>query len=139
MVAAPEPEPAARELLLVDPGDIAVRVAEELDVESIVSKQLEAVEDRVVARVTAAVVAALGSLPVAPMRMAASSQAHPVGRVPVSGDVPVYVPSKIGDDGLQADLGLEPNRAQEGAVSDAAAALRLAREAGKERRTEKPE
>jgi len=129
MVAAP-PEPLeekVHDILLVDPGEIAARVVQELAKNPVQLEQLQALEDRVVARVTAAIAQALGNLPSRPVAVAAPVA---VGRVPVD-DVPVFVPSKIGDDALKANLDLEPQRADEGAVSEAAAALRAARKAGK--------
>jgi len=142
MVAAP-PEPideATTEIVIVDPGEIAARVVHELGRNPItaavrveVGRQVQALEDRLVARVVEGV---LASLKVNPVQQVAA-QAPQAGTVPVDGDVPVFVPSKI--DGLQADLGLESEKADEGVVSDAAAALRAARGAGKKRRTEKPE
>lgn len=146
MVAAP-PEPLeerTHDILLVDPGEIAARVVEELGRNPVnekvsieVGRQLQALEDRLVRRVTQGVIEALaakGSNAVAvplPRGNLASVTPAPVP----GGDVPVFVPSKIGDDGLQATVALETKAADEGSVSDAAAALREARKAGKQRRS----
>jgi len=142
MVAAPEePEPQGHDILLVDPDAIAARVVAELGrspvnerVKIEVARQIQELEDRLVARVAAAVLAAFRvEYPAGITTTRTLSET--AGRVPVSGDVPVYVPSKI-DGSLKADLGIEADKAGDEAVSGAAAALRAAREAGKKRRTE---
>jgi len=125
MVAAPVVSQPARDTLLVDPDAIAARVGLE------VAQQIKALEDRLVARVTAAVVAAMPKV-----IAAAPVQVLPASRVPgpvtqILDDVPVFIPSHIDGGGLDADLGLEVQEATEGTVSDAAAALRAARKAGK--------
>lgn len=142
MVAAPEePEPQGHDILLVDPDAIAARVVAELGrspvnerVKVEVARQIQELEDRLVARVAAAVLAAFRVE--YPAGIATTrTLSETAGRVPVSGDVPVYVPSKI-EGSLKADLGVEAEKAGDEAVSGAAAALRAAREAGKKRRTE---
>jgi len=147
-VAAPavDQAPAGEHILLVDPGEIAARVVQELGrgpvnekVRVEVGRQLKALEDRLVARVSAAVLAAIQTMPVQVARplpgVDRPTRAIVAG---IDDDVPVYVPSKIGDNNLKADLDLPSKRAEKGNVSEAAAALRAARKAGKKRRTEKP-
>ncbi len=142
MVAAPEePEPRGHDILLVDPDAIAARVVAELGRSPInqrvkveVARQVQELEDRLVARVATAVLAAFRVEYPAGISTA-RTQLETAGRMPVSGDVPVYVPSKI-DGSLKADLGVEAEKAGDEAVSGAAAALRAARGAGKKRCTE---
>jgi len=135
-VAAPlEPEDTTEhDLLLVDLDAIVERVVAELEQRQSVR------EDRLVARITDSVLAAMKvqfpeGLPVGGRGLASSAGRVPV-EVDIDADVPVFVPSKIGDD-LTADLGVTPEQADEGSVSAAAAALRATRKAGKKGRTEK--
>ncbi len=134
MVAAPqEPASPTHDILLVDPDAIAARVVAELGRSPIdewvkveVAREVQALEDRLVTRITTAVLAGIQPLlSGAVLRTEAPSTS--VGKVPtVDNGVPVYVPSKIGGT-LKADLGLAPEKASHGGVSDAAAALRAAR------------
>lgn len=137
MVAAPNSEPVrhGQDILLVDPDAIAARVVAELAKSPIhdsirveVGRQLQSLEDRLVTRITDSVLSALEGIAIAPRGATAQKMA---GIDPeVDDTVPVFTPSKIGGD-LQADLGLQSSQKDAGVVSGAAAALRAAREVGK--------
>jgi len=136
----PEAPPGA-DVLLVDPDEIAARVVEVLSrspinerVQIEVGRQVQALEERLIARVTASVMAAFRAEYPAGMPVVTGSSQPLSGRVQiVEDDVPVFVPSRIGDAELDVDLGLQPSKTGEAVVSDAAAALRAARGAGKKR------
>lgn len=139
MVAAPAEPSEGADILLVDPGEIASRVVSELARSPInervsieVGRQLQALEERLVERVVAKVVQALQEHALRD-RQAALQISTPRRSPAVPDDsIPVYVPSKI-EGSIQANLDLEAAPADEGGVSDAAAALRAVR--GKKRGT----
>ena len=88
-------------------------------------QRFQALEDRLVDKIVAAVAVALQSGGISSI---SGEQPGPAGRISVDGDVPVYIPSRIGGS-IQADLELGSTTAVDGAISDAAAALRKARKA----------
>jgi len=94
-----------------------------VDVDAIAARVAELLEPRLVASITASVVAALRSEgPVVTV-------GAPVASAPPQtawADAPVFIPSRIGNE-LEANLELQATTATEGVVSDAAAALRAAR------------
>lgn len=138
MVAAPAEPPQGADILLVDPGEIASRVVSELARNPVnervtieVGRQLQALEERLVEKVVARVVQALQDRMVALQVPVQGATPMPVPSA-IDDHVPVFVPSKI-EGSIQANLELEAAPADEGVVSDAAAALRAAR--GKKRGT----
>ena len=117
MVAAPTAAPATGDHLLVDPDAIAARV------EVVVTRQIKALEDRLVAQMEA-LVARVG--PSAGL-LSQTVTASPAQDHSVDDHVPVFIPSRIDDKGLNADLGIEAKDEGQESVSEAAAALRAAR------------
>jgi len=133
--------PDQKEEAIVDPDAIASRVVEALgrgatpaQVRTEVARQLQVAKQEIVADVVSALKAEIGAgirVGAAP----AAAVARPAGKVVVEDDVPVFVPSKIGRDDLSGDIETTTTQV-EGAtgVSDAAAALRAARDAAGKKR-----
>ena len=120
-LALPEP-PTQQGVGFLPPGPLEQTVV--VDVEAIAQRVAELLEPRLVASVTASVVAALRSE--GPVVVAGTPAVPAPPQALVGDDVPVFIPSKIGN-ALEADLELQATTATEGVVSDAAAALRAAR------------
>lgn len=138
----PPPPPSREDNLLFDPDLLAERVVEAINTDAvthnkvrlIVTQQLAGLEDRIVARVVEAIKSEIASgISVHGGPLAAPVHVHgtPSGTTPLVDDVPVFIPSRIRTDGLTAEIDIQSQQGDAGGLSDAAAALRKARNAGK--------
>ena len=135
-MAAFVPERAEDETVVFDADAVAERVLEGMDlknaVNDVVGARMREMEDRLLNQIEARFIKALSNLEVAlPVTIPAGTDVAPasVGNVPE--DVPVFVPSRIGEEGVASEIRVKVEQRDED-PSAAAAALRAAKKAVQE-------